>query len=324
MMSWKLRVKNYKDSDRKRNTMIKQSVGIGAENVPEDVAVVQGLLNGILLRQEAAYPALRVDGLFGPATGDAIQHIQERIVRLQRPDGVVDPDGVTLKVMQRLVSSPAGGADPLGGSGRERAVKLRGDAYPVISAYTENVLRFAMDLAEVEAIDISSTQRRVSDQARIMFDDNRSAADAGKTVREYRGYGYGPVGQAVDAIYAKYAGKLSDTEIMREMAEEIRRALKLGKRVSKHCVEDTDYQNNNILDVPYSGVLPQDKRDEFEGVLISLANSFNKRKYSDESVETGLSDEHSGLRLIDKVIVERSCWHLEIPQDAKEIPLLYA
>nr|VFJ72814.1 MAG: hypothetical protein BECKFW1821C_GA0114237_10383 [Candidatus Kentron sp. FW] len=305
--------------------IIKQPVGVKATNAMEDVAVVQELINDALSKKKLAHSTLIVDGLFGPATNAAIQHVQERIVKLERPDGVVDPDGVTIRVMRKLVSPPDGAADTTPGkANKERTVKLRKNAYPAISQYTESILRFAMELADVHELDVSSTLRTISDQARIMFDDNEAARRAGKTVREHRGYGYGPVGQAVDRIYLDNVGKITDEEIRRKMEEEIRCSLKLGKRTSRHCVEDSAYRHNNILDVPYSGIRPRDRRDEFEAVLISLANSFNKRKYSDESVEIEGIDAHPRLRLIDKVIVERSCWHLEIPQDGKEIPELRA
>jgi peptidoglycan hydrolase-like protein with peptidoglycan-binding domain len=44
---------------------------------------------------------LRVDGVFGPRTADAIARYQTRSLRLSKPDGVVDPNGPTLNRLGR-------------------------------------------------------------------------------------------------------------------------------------------------------------------------------------------------------------------------------
>ena len=44
---------------------------------------------------------LRVDGVFGPRTADAIARYQTQSLRLSRPDGVVDPNGPTLNRLGR-------------------------------------------------------------------------------------------------------------------------------------------------------------------------------------------------------------------------------
>jgi peptidoglycan hydrolase-like protein with peptidoglycan-binding domain len=80
---------------------IEGSVGQGGDNLEADVRVVQQLLN----RQDLTpLPALREDGLTGPATIEAIRHFQARSLGIQSPDGRVDPGGRTLR---RLNSGPA-------------------------------------------------------------------------------------------------------------------------------------------------------------------------------------------------------------------------
>jgi hypothetical protein len=62
----------------------------------EEVKFVQRLLN--LHRQPAMRP-IAEDGREGPETKKAIEEFQRRIVKMQRPDGRVDPGGATLQAL---------------------------------------------------------------------------------------------------------------------------------------------------------------------------------------------------------------------------------
>lgn len=81
--------------------MISKSVGIGGVNKPDDVAEVQGLLNGFVKRLES--PALEVDGDCGHKTKAAIIAFQDDVVGMEAPDGRVDPGGRT---WTQLVAAP--------------------------------------------------------------------------------------------------------------------------------------------------------------------------------------------------------------------------
>jgi hypothetical protein len=86
---------------------ISASVGIGGTNTMPDVRVVQDLLN----RVSSAH--LSVDGTCGPQTQNAIRQYQSHLQG--RPDGRIDPDGVTLRrlneaaILQHSKSSTTGG-----------------------------------------------------------------------------------------------------------------------------------------------------------------------------------------------------------------------
>lgn len=82
---------------------IRSSVGTGGTNETGDVRVVQDLLN------RAASAGLDVDGDCGPLTERAIADYQKGFSR--RPDGRVDPDGLTLRKLNEAV---AGGRTPAG------------------------------------------------------------------------------------------------------------------------------------------------------------------------------------------------------------------
>jgi hypothetical protein len=76
--------------------MILASVGRKGRNRPEDVRVVQALLN-----QNLPIPlaGLALDGVAGPLTVSAIQEYQRRAVGMSRPDGLVEPGGPTYQAL---------------------------------------------------------------------------------------------------------------------------------------------------------------------------------------------------------------------------------
>ena len=80
---------------------IKHSVGQGGWNFPNDVAIVQALLNR---HRSSTRPLLAVDKVVGGLTIDAIKEFQKRVVNLPRPDGRIDPTGLTAEF---LYTSPA-------------------------------------------------------------------------------------------------------------------------------------------------------------------------------------------------------------------------
>lgn len=303
---------------------IKYSVGPQSKGAKytQDVKNVQGLINNLIKLRKITYPTLKEDGLIGNKTIAAIKLVQKNIVKMTKPDGVVDPNGRTLYTLNLFVnkktSHPANKIKPAvikpvsKTNTASLIIKYRKNAKKVLSEHTLSVLRVAMAFAEIKSIDISSTLRAVEDQARIMFNDNDKATKQGKTVRAVRGYGYAQAGRAVDKVYADNYLQSTESELIEKMAAEIRSWLSKGVRTSKHCVTKAIYQQNNILDIPYSSVLPA-KRDEFEQALVSLSNKVNKRKYSKSKPIVNLGE----TRLIDSLIVESRCWHIEIPQYIK-------
>lgn len=92
--------------------VITQAVGRGVANLNRnDVKLVQQLLN------KHRKPPLRIiseDGFIGPETIAAIEEFQKRVVKLQKPDGRVDPQGITWKAL--TAGSPPTTSAAAGGS----------------------------------------------------------------------------------------------------------------------------------------------------------------------------------------------------------------
>jgi len=269
---------------------IKKSVGKKGVNSPQDVGIVQALINK-KLSSSSQIKQLSVDKRFGTNTHNAIIYVQKYIVKMLKPDGIIDPSGRTIRVLNTENKSKVK-AKPL--------IICRKNARPELSSYTKEILQVAMKFAKLQRIDVSSTRRLIEDQARIMYNDLEEAEQAGRSVYQIRGYNYGQAGQAVDKIFAKHYSELEEAEIKEKMADEIRVWLKKGIKTSKHVVTKEMYQITNILDVPYSSV-KFEQRDEFEQALVSISETVIARKYSKnkKTLDT------LGKNLIERLIIEK-------------------
>lgn len=80
---------------------ISTQVGKDSPNLKQDVRTIQQLLNRYVA---AGRPLLKVDGVAGPRTIQAIEEFQQQHAGLARPDGVVSPGGPTIRAL--LGTSP--------------------------------------------------------------------------------------------------------------------------------------------------------------------------------------------------------------------------
>jgi putative chitinase len=78
---------------------ILQPVGRDGGSNPDDIKTVQILLN-LNFRRRSGMPLLSEDGVLGPRTIAAIENFQRRVVGMKKPDGRVDPDGLTLRKLR--------------------------------------------------------------------------------------------------------------------------------------------------------------------------------------------------------------------------------
>jgi len=85
------------------------SVGRGGHNRREDVITVQRLINAKLPTPLAV---LKVDGICGPATIEAIGEYQRRNLNMHPPDSRVDPGGATFRSLTGGSNLPTGPTPP--------------------------------------------------------------------------------------------------------------------------------------------------------------------------------------------------------------------
>jgi hypothetical protein len=80
------------------NPQLSSSVGRGKLNRPPDVLIIQRLLNG---QQLTPLNPLKEDSSCGPKTIAAIEEFQRRVVKMVRPDGIVDMGGQTFNLLAK-------------------------------------------------------------------------------------------------------------------------------------------------------------------------------------------------------------------------------
>jgi len=128
-------------------SMIGTSVGREGVNRPEDVRLIQTLLNRHIRPPQSP---LSVDGRIGTKTIAAITDFQRRVVKLPYPDGRVDPGGKTFRALVGTpIESPSrpGYALPLPGTG----AGLTAEDFQRAAAALQCELACIQAVAEVES-----------------------------------------------------------------------------------------------------------------------------------------------------------------------------
>ena len=80
--------------------IITQSVGAKGKNVKQDVLKIQAALNNVKPALTAI--PLKVDGIFGKKTGDAITAFQKKHLAMLNPDARIDPNGRTIQKLKQM------------------------------------------------------------------------------------------------------------------------------------------------------------------------------------------------------------------------------
>jgi hypothetical protein len=78
---------------------ISSSVGKGGKNKPEDIKIVQELLNDFT--KMCGFKKLDEDGLIGPKTLSAIAEFQKTAVGMSKPDSRIDPGGDSFSTLSK-------------------------------------------------------------------------------------------------------------------------------------------------------------------------------------------------------------------------------
>lgn len=291
--------------------IIKLSVGLNARNERSDVFIVQELINHYA-STNFEIPTIKIDGFSGPGTENAISVFQKEIVGLKYPDSKIDSPGKTERIMseklkqdvvKRVVSKYRSDIKIVSDITQ---INYRQNARREVSQFSENVIKLCMKFSRLEKIDFSSTRRTISDQARIMYNNcKNSNTSSVSALRAKRGWGYGVAGRAVEQVYFDNSAQ-PKMDVRKDMEDKINEYLKQNKYTSRHCVTLGAYQTRNVIDIPYSSIAGRYK-DDFENNLCSMSKIIKKKNRSP------YKGKHQ-FDLIDKIIVEGSCFHVEISQ----------
>lgn len=281
--------------------MIQNSVGRGGRNNSSDVRVVQQLLNKFDM---PGAQKLTVDGTAGVRTLAAIEAFQ-RMIRMSRPDGCVEPGGVTISALLQgsgTAKAPLGKSNLINSiavsSADESQVSFSNDldhvSRDVVSQYTISIIKKALSMAGVKHGVITSTIRTPQKQANILYQNNVVGTGA---VR-YREPGNKIIN---DAKERKKKGETKESNV-KKMIEEIERYAQHGQRVSMHCVPLYAYRVLNVVDLGVNSTRAKNS---------SLNSAALTKAFRDL--------ERQGLirKFIDETSLSNHAWHIEVPQNSQ-------
>lgn len=288
------------------NTGISKAVGRNAVNAKNDVMFVQTALNTYAKKHASNTFPLKVDGLCGNKTIQAIYNFQKNHVGIAIPDARVDPNGRTLRHLTS--SSPLSIAAPQRLNPTPISFMLN-DAHVtyasdipenrrIVSAYAINVVKLALLQSNTTHAVITSTLRTPQDQAEIMYKNAKIDLSEQEAL-------YGRNGDLVLDIF-KNNKKKSKDETIKLMKEKIESLLNEGQKTSQHCVTLDSFKALNTFD-------------------IGCTSTKNRSRTYDKAALTRafIALEKQGYikKFIDETMLKNNCWHLEVVPNAKDINL---
>lgn len=282
-------------------TGISKSVGRNGINNKDDVIFIQSALNSHSEKQ-AHSTLLKVDGLCGAKTIQAISTFQKNSAGIAVPDGRVDPNGKTLRYLAmnptaKAADSRTSGAQKLNEVYVTYSSNIK-ENRRVVSTYSINVIKLALMQCGMTHAVITSTLRTPEDQAEIMYDNAKINFDKQKSL-------YGKNGDDVLEVYKDNKNKTKD-DVVKLMKEKIESLLKKDKKVSNHCISMDDFKKLNTFDIGLNSTRAKTK-------------NFSKEKFTKVFVE--LKQQGYIKNFIDETMKSNSCWHLEISPNAKNISI---
>lgn len=287
-------------------TGIIKSVGRNGINNKDDVIFIQTALNNYAKKHSSNTFPLKVDGVCGAKTTQAIYNFQRNHVGIALPDSRVDPHGRTLRHL--AASSPLSitapqtkKSAPISFMLNEAQVTYTSDIPEnrrIVSAYAINVVKLALLESNMSHAVVTSTLRTPQDQAEIMYKNAKLNFTAQFDL-------YGEHGKTVLNVYKNNKTKSKD-DVIKLMKEEIESLLKDGNKTSQHCVTLDNFKLLNTFDIGLNSTRLKSK-------------NFNKDKLTKAFLEL----EKLGFikKFIDETMKSNSCWHLEIKPHAKDINL---
>lgn len=167
----------------------------------------------------------------------------------------------------------------------------------LVSNYSIEVLKLALDRAGLKSAVITSTLRFPTEQASIMY--RNAKIDLQKQFRLY-----GTNGDTVLGVYKDNIHRTPD-DVIELMTSKIEELTNQGRKVSKHCTTISDYKKRNIIDIGVNSTR-MSNNDMFS---IESFSSVLKELYEDGFISL----------FIDESKMSNSCWHVEIVPNIKPI-----
>jgi hypothetical protein len=278
--------------DSKSKVKLSNSVGRGGTNLKIDVKLVQTLLNKTHINKKN----LKVDGSVGAKTIATILKYQRSVVGLAKPDGKIDVDGKTFRMLL-LNSSPVKSTasnivDTIEESDTSH-IKFGNSAKRIVSKKSLNVINKAVEEAGMDGAMITSTIRSPERQAKIMYKYASINLESQKKL-------YGATGDKVLTVFEANLKKKSKDEVIKMMAKRIEELSVGSRRVSRHCVSPAQYSRNNVIDI---GV---------HSTKAVAGATFDQKAFT--SALRRLENEGFIEKFIDETKKADTTWHVEIKQ----------
>ncbi|WP_049630826.1 peptidoglycan-binding protein [Cellvibrio sp. pealriver] len=288
------------------NTGIIKSVGKNGINTKDDVIFIQTALNKYAKKHANNTFPLKVDGICGNKTIQAIFNFQKNHVGISVPDARIDPNGRSFRHLTStspiaIATSNTASTKPISFMLNETHVTYASDIPEnrrIVSAYAINVVKLALIESKMTHAVITSTLRTPQDQAEIMYKN----AKADFTQQERL---YGSAGDSVLAVYKANKTKSKD-QVIKLMKEKIESLLDENKRTSQHCVTLESFKSVNTFDIGC-------------GSTERAPGNFDKKALT--KAFFALEKQGYIKKCIDETMLKNNCWHLEVVPNAKDINL---
>ncbi|VAW60918.1 hypothetical protein MNBD_GAMMA11-429 [hydrothermal vent metagenome] len=304
---------------------ISASVGKDAQNHKRDVALIQVLIN-IFDAWKKPIEKLKVDGLYGKNTREAIRAYQAQAVKI-KPDLLIEVDGITFRYMTMYLSNfnqtkiksaarsnrDAQKLKPIvtkklieSQTGLEHLKVTYKSSLPkssrIVSNYSMAVIKIALKQCGMTHAVITSTIRTPYKQAFAMYDNAH-----GNYQEQYDLYGHAGK-KTLEVMKANLKKpKKEVVNLMVEKINELAQSSSLSKtkrRVSKHVVPKEIYLKENIIDIGVASTK-------------EVCKNFNIKKFT-KAIEN-LKKEGYIERYFDETKMRNNAWHIEIKVGKKPL-----
>jgi len=298
---------------------IQYRVGINGLNRPDDVLIIQQLIN---LNAEKLHPIPMIpeDKKYSHRLSMAIILFQTRIMKVFRPDGNIDPDGKTIIALNQIYTNSTffPKLAHYNSLQKLRTITLPSklpqipNHYPfpkvnyskslsperrIVSLYSMQIIEIALKKAGMNTAIISSTIRTPEKQAEIMYHY------AKLNLAQQRLLYTNQAGKSVLDLFEQNIGKLDSDKIIELMKCKIEFWLGKNIKISKHLNTIQGYKSYNVIDISVNET------------KAACSKQMSMKVLTKAFIE--LKDEGYINKFIDETELSNNAWHVEIIPNVK-------